>query len=193
MASQLDGRRVAFLVANEGVEQIELTEPWKAVENAGGQPVLVALEAGTVQAFNHLDRADTFPVDVSVEDAIDESFDALVLPGGVANPDQLRTHPKAVRFARSFFESGKPVAVICHGPWTLIEAGAVRDRTLTSWPSLKTDLTNAGAEWIDEPVHVDTDGPNALISSRKPDDLPMFTERLVEEFAKAKASATTRQ
>ena len=193
MASQLDGRRVAFLVANEGVEQIELTEPWKAVENAGGQPVLVALEAGTVQAFNHLDRADTFPVDVSVEDAIDESFDALVLPGGVANPDRVRTHPKAVRFARSFFESGKPVAVICHGPWTLIEAGAVRDRTLTSWPSLKTDLTNAGAEWIDEPVHVDTDGPNALISSRKPDDLPMFTERLVEEFAKAKASATTRQ
>jgi protease I len=189
MTSQLQGRRVAFLVANEGVEQIELTAAWKAVEQAGGIPTLVAPEPGAVQAFNHLDRADTFDVDMTVDDALDQSFDALVLPGGVANPDRLRTLPKAVRFARSFFDGGKPVAVICHGPWTLIEAGAVRDRTLTSWPSLKTDLTNAGAEWVDGPVRVDTKGPNVLISSRKPADLPAFTAQLVETFATAPAPA----
>ena len=187
MTSQLEGRRVAFLVANEGVEQVELTAPWEAVEHAGGQPVLVAPEPGYAQAFNHLDRADSFAVDVTVSDALGESFDALVLPGGVANPDRLRMQPKAVRFTRSFFDEGKPVAVICHGAWTLIEAAAVRDRTLTSWPSLKIDLTNAGAEWVDEPVHVDTDGPNVLISSRKPDDLPAFTQRMVEAFAEAPA------
>jgi protease I len=185
----LAGKRVAFLIANEGVEQVELVEPWKAVERAGGTPVLVAPKPGRAQAFNHLDKADTFDVDITVEDALDQAFDALVLPGGVANPDQLRMQPKAVHFARSFFDSGKPVAVICHGPWTLIEAAAVRDRTLTSWPSLKTDLTNAGAEWVDEPVHVDTDGPSVLVSSRKPDDLPAFTERLVEAFAGTRAAA----
>jgi protease I len=189
---QLHGRRVAFLVANEGVEQIELTAPWKAVERAGGQPILVAPEPGQTQAFNHLDRGDRFDVDVTVADALDQSFDALVLPGGVANPDHLRTLPHAVRFARSFFDDGKPVAVICHGPWTLIEAGAVRDRTLTSWPSLKIDLTNAGAEWVDEPVVVDTTGPNVLISSRKPDDLPAFNARMIEAFAAAPAAVVAR-
>ncbi len=189
MTSQLQGRRVAFLVANEGVEQVELTAPWKAVEDAGATPTLVSIEAGLVQAFNHLDRADTFTVDMTVGDAQEQSFDALVLPGGVANPDRLRTEPRAVHFVRSFFEAGKPVAVICHGPWTLIEAGTVRDRTLTSWPSLKTDLTNAGAEWIDAPVHVDTNGPNALVSSRKPDDLPAFNAQLLEAFATASAPA----
>jgi protease I len=187
MSSQLHGRRVAFLVANDGVEQIELTAPWKAVEDAGGTPTLVSIEAGTVQAYNHRDRADTFAVDMTVVDAQDQPFDALVLPGGVANPDRLRMEPKAVHFVRSFFDAGKPVAVICHGPWTLIEAGAVRDRTLTSWPSLRTDLTNAGAEWIDSPVHVDTNGPNVLVSSRKPDDLPAFNAQLVETFAAAPA------
>jgi protease I len=189
MTSQLEGRRVAFLVANEGVEQIELTAPWKAVEDAGGTPTLIAIEAGTAQAYNHLDRADTFAVDMTVADAQVQSFDALVLPGGVANPDRLRMEPKAVHFVRSFFDAGKPVAVICHGPWTLIEAGAVRDRTLTSWPSLRTDLTNAGAEWIDTPVHVDTNGPNVLVSSRKPDDLAAFNAQLVETFATAPAHA----
>jgi protease I len=189
MTSQLRGRRVAFLVANEGVEQIELTAPWQAVEDAGGTPTLVSIEAGTVQAFNHLDRADTFAVDMTVVDAQGQSFDALVLPGGVANPDRLRTEPKAVHFVRSFFDARKPVAVICHGPWALIEAGAVRDRTLTSWPSLRTDLTNAGAEWIDAPVHVDTNGPNVLVSSRKPADLPAFNAQLLETFATAPAPA----
>jgi protease I len=186
---RLDGKRVAFLIANEGVEQVELVEPWKAVERAGGTPVLVAPESGRAQAFNHLDKRDSFDVDVTVEDALGQSFDALVLPGGVANPDRLRLQPKAVHFTRTFFESGKPVAVICHGAWTLIEAAAVRDRTLTSWPSLKTDLTNAGAEWVDEPVHVDANGPNVLVSSRKPDDLPAFIERLVEAFAGTRAGA----
>jgi protease I len=189
---QLQGRRVAFLVANEGVEQIELTAPWKAVEQAGGEPVLVSPESGKVQAFNHLAQGDTFAVDATVDDALVQTFDALVLPGGVANPDHLRTVPKAVRFARSFFDAGKPVAAICHGPWTLIEAAAVRDRTLTSWPSLKTDLTNAGAEWIDAPVHVDSSGPNVLVTSRKPDDLPAFNAALIEAFATAPAAAGAR-
>jgi len=176
---------VAFVVANEGVEQAELSEPWKAVEEAGARPVLVAPESGTVQAFNHLDKGDTFDVEMTVSQATTESFDALVLPGGVANPDRLRTVPEAVRFVRSFFEAGKPVAVICHGPWTLIDAGVVRDRRITSWPSLRTDLTNAGAEWVDEEVCVDHNGPNVLVSSRKPADLPAFNEQLVEQLRSA--------
>ncbi len=182
--ADLHGKRIAFLVANEGVEQVELTEPWNAVERAGGEPVLVAPEAGKAQAFNHLDRADAFEVDVTVPDALDQTFDGLVLPGGVANPDRLRMVPEAVRFARSFVDTGKPIAAICHAPWTLIDAGVVRDRTLTSWPSLKTDLTNAGAEWVDEQVHVDTNGASVLVTSRKPDDLPAFTEAMVEAFAR---------
>lgn len=181
----LQGKTIAFLVASEGIEQVELTEPWKAVRDAGGTPRLVAPEPGEVQAFNHLDKADTFPVDVTTEDADIAEYDGLVLPGGVANPDRLRTLPAAVAFAKGFFEAGKPVAVICHGPWTLVEADVVRGRTVTSWPSLQTDLRNAGAAWVDEEVSVCTAGPNTLISSRKPDDLPAFCAEMVARFADA--------
>lgn len=180
--ADLHGKRIAFLTANEGVEQVELTQPWKAVEGAGGRPELLAPESGDVQAFNHLDKGDTFPVDRAVGDVSPDDYDGLVLPGGVANPDQLRMHPDAVRFVRQIFEAGTPVAVICHGPWTLIDAGVVRGRRITSWPSLKTDLTNAGAEWVDEEVVVD----RGLVSSRKPDDLPAFCSKLVEEFAEGR-------
>ncbi len=175
----LNDKKVAFLVSNEGAEQVELTDPWQAVEEAGGTPVLVSLEAGEVQAFNHLDKADTFPVDVTAADALADDYAGLVLPGGVANPDQLRADDDAVTFVKAFFDAGKPVAVICHGPWTLVEADVVRGRTLTSWPSVKTDLRNAGAEWVDEEVVVN-DGPNVLVSSRKPDDLPSFCKATVE-------------
>jgi protease I len=179
----LEGKKVAFLVAAEGIEQAELTEPWKAVEEAGGTPVLIASgDAKQVQAFQHLDKADTFDVDLPVSRAGAEDYDGLVLPGGVANADFLRTDPEAVGFARSFVESGKPVAVICHGPWTLIESGALKGRKLTSWPSLQTDLRNAGAEWVDEEVVVDTNGPGPIVSSRKPDDLPAFTKAMAEYF-----------
>jgi protease I len=185
MANELTGKTVAFLVNTEGVEQVELTEPWKAVQQAGGTPTLVAPEPGEVQAFNHLDKGGLFPVDESVDTADSGSYDALVLPGGVANPDQLRMRPAAVAFAKAFFDAGKPVAVICHGPWTLVEAGVVRGRRMTSWPSLQTDLRNAGADWVDEEVVVCPTGPNVLISSRKPDDLKAFNEALVEQFAAA--------
>ena len=183
MAGALEGKRVAFLTANEGVEQVELTEPWKAVQDAGGQPVLVAPAAGEVQAFNHLDKADRFPVDLTVDEAGAAQFDALVLPGGVANPDQLRTKPPAVHFVRQMAEAARPIAVICHGPWTMIDAGLVPGRRLTSWPSLRTDLTNAGADWVDEVVVVDANGPNTIVSSRKPDDLPRFCKELVKVFS----------
>ncbi|MFN8218046.1 MAG: type 1 glutamine amidotransferase domain-containing protein [Solirubrobacterales bacterium] len=179
MSDQLNGAKIAILVANEGAEQVELTEPWKGVEEAGAEVELLAPEAGEVQAFNHLDKGDTFTAKRAVGDASADEFDGLLLPGGVANPDQLRGKEDAVRFVRDFFEAGKPVAVICHGPWTLIEADVVKGRTLTSWPSLKTDLRNAGAEWVDEEVHVD----QGLVSSRKPDDLPAFTAKAIEEFA----------
>ena len=182
MTDTLDGAEVAFLVANEGVEQVELTEPWQAVEKAGGRPVLVAPEDGEVQAFNHLDKAETFPVDVTLDEAEPDRFAGLVLPGGVANPDQLRTDDRAVRFTRAFFDSAKPVAAICHAPWTLVEADVVRGRRLTSWPSLETDISNAGGDWVDERVVVDTSGPNTLVTSRKPDDLEAFDEALVEAF-----------
>jgi deglycase len=177
--ADLNGKKIAFLVASEGVEQIELTEPWKAVEQAGAQPELVSLEAGKVQAFNHLDKGDQFDVDRTVADADAGDYDALVLPGGVANPDFLRMDERAVGFARAFFEQGKPVGVICHGPWTLVEADVVRGRRITSWPSLETDIRNAGGDWVDEEVVVD----DGLVSSRKPDDLPAFTAKIVEEFA----------
>ena len=179
MADELAGRRIAFLVAPEGAEQVELTEPWDAVRKAGGQPHLVSTQDGTVQAFQHLDRGDTFPVDRVVADTGAADYDGLVLPGGVANPDFLRTDPDAVEFVRGFCAAGKPVAVICHGPWTLIEADAVRGKRITSWPSLQTDLRNAGADWVDEEVVVD----GGLVSSRKPDDLPAFCAALVQEFA----------
>jgi protease I len=185
MANELDGRRIAFMVANEGMEQVELTEPWQAVKDAGGTPELLAPEPGQAQGFNHLDKADTFPVDHAIADADPGDYDALVLPGGVANPDQLRTVPAAVEFIRAMFEAGKPAAVICHGPWTLVEAGLVRGRTLTSWPSLQTDIRNAGGNWVDSEVQVDTSGPNVLITSRKPDDLPAFCQQLRSEFGKA--------
>ncbi|HEX3707857.1 MAG TPA: type 1 glutamine amidotransferase domain-containing protein [Mycobacteriales bacterium] len=185
MANQLNGKTIAFLVANEGVEQIELTEPWSAVQKAGGTPKLIAPEPGETQGFNHLDKADTFSVDVTVSNARPDDYDALVLPGGVANPDQLRTKPAAVAFAKAFFDRGKPVAAICHAPWTLVEADVVRDRKITSWPSLQTDLRNAGADWVDEEVVVCTGGPNVLVSSRKPDDLKAFCGELVERFAAA--------
>jgi len=179
--------KVAFLVAPEGVEQIELTDPWRAVEEAGGTPTLLSTGGGRIQAFNHLDKADTFPVDRQVGDVSVEDFDGLVLPGGVANPDALRTDEEAVAFVREFFQAGKPVASICHGPWTLIEADVVRGRMLTSWPSLRTDIRNAGGNWVDEQVVVCTAGPNALITSRKPDDLKAFEEALLREFSAVSA------
>jgi protease I len=178
---RLKDKKVAFL-ATDGVEQVELTEPWKAVESEGGTPELVSLESGEIQGFDHLDKDKRFSVDRTVAQASADDYDALVLPGGVANPDFLRVDENAVRFARSFFEAGKPVGVICHGPWTLVEADVLRDRTITSWPSLKTDIRNAGGNWVDEEVHVD----QGLVSSRKPDDLPAFCEKLVEEICEGR-------
>ncbi len=178
MAGELQGKTIAFL-ATDGVEQVEYTEPRKAVEQAGGTAQLVSLQPSKVQGFNHLDRGDTFPVDKAVSEASADDYDGLVLPGGVANPDVLRTDADAVQFVRSFFEAGKPVAAICHGPWTLVEADVVKGRTLTSWPSLRTDIENAGGAWVDEEVHTD----RGLVTSRKPDDLPAFNAKLVEEFA----------
>ena len=169
--------KVAFL-ATDMVEQVELTEPWQAVEKQGWTPELVSLESGKIQGFNHYDKADTFDVDATVEEASVDDYDALVLPGGVGNPDTLRMDENAVAFVRAFFDRGKPVAAICHAPWVLIEAGVVRDRTVTSWPSLQTDLRNAGATWVDEEVVVD----GSLVMSRKPDDLPAFTRELVQVF-----------
>ncbi|MFD6415227.1 type 1 glutamine amidotransferase domain-containing protein [Streptomyces sp. NPDC060194] len=174
--------RIAFLVAPEGIEQVELTEPWQAVLDAGGTPVLVSTDTGSVQAFNHLDKADTFPVDKTVTEVTATDFDGLVLPGGVANPDALRLDEDAVAFAKGFFDAGLPVAAICHAPWTLIEADVLRGRTLTSWPSLRTDITNAGGTWVDEQVKVCTGGPNTLVTSRKPDDLKAFNEAATAAF-----------
>ncbi|MGW0809160.1 type 1 glutamine amidotransferase domain-containing protein [Nonomuraea sp. NPDC002799] len=178
----LNGATIAFLVAPEGIEQVELTEPWKAVKQAGGTPRLVSTKPGQVQAFHHLDRADKFAVDDTVDEVDPGAFDGLVLPGGVANPDFLRTAPAAVRFAKSFFDAGKPVASICHAPWTLIEADVVRGRTVTSWPSLRTDLRNAGATWVDQEVVICTAGPNTLVTSRKPDDLQAFCQAATDAF-----------
>ncbi|MEV0144832.1 MULTISPECIES: type 1 glutamine amidotransferase domain-containing protein [unclassified Nonomuraea] len=179
----MDGKTIAFLVAPEGVEEVELTEPWKAVTQAGGTPKLVSTASGRIQAFNHLDKSDTYPVDTTVDEVSASDFDGLVLPGGVANPDFLRMEPKAVRFVRDFFDAGKPVAAICHAPWTLVEADVVRDRTMTSWPSLRTDLRNAGATWVDKEVVVDTTGLNILVTSRKPDDLKAFNQATVDAFS----------
>jgi protease I len=179
MAHDLKGKHVAILVAN-GFEQVEMTGPRKALEDAGAKTDLISPVRGEVQGWNHFDKGDKFPVDVSLSDALAKNdYDALLLPGGVANPDQLRTIPEAVEFVESFFEDGKPVAAICHGPWMLVEAGVVRDRTMTSWPSLKTDLRNAGANWVDEEVVAD----HGLVTSRKPDDIPAFNEKMIEEFA----------
>jgi protease I len=185
MSNELQGLRVAFVTANEGVEQVELTEPWKAVKSAGGSPELVAPKEGEVQAMNHLDKADTFKVDKPTSKANAADYDALVLPGGVANPDRLRMDRPAIEFVQSMFRAGKPAAVICHGPWTLVEAGLVHDRTLTSWPSIQTDIRNAGGNWVDREVMVCDGGPNILVTSRKPDDLPAFCSKLVEVFAES--------
>jgi protease I len=181
MADKLQGKRVAFL-ATDMVEQVELTEPWKAVEQAGGTPELISLEEGEIRGFNHYDKGDTFKVDKTVEEASASDYDALVLPGGVGNPDTLRGDENAVAFVREFFEQAKPVGAICHGPWLLVEAGVVRGRKVTSWPSLQTDIRNAGGEWVDEQVVVD----QGLVTSRKPDDLPAFNDKIVEEFCEGK-------
>jgi protease I len=178
MNQELKGIRVAILVA-EGFEQVELTEPKNALESAGAETQIVSPANGEVQGWNHFEKGDKFAVDVPLEQANSRDFDALLLPGGVANPDQLRMVPKPVQFVREFCDAAKPVASICHGPWTLIEAGAVRGRTVTSWPSLKTDLLNAGAEWVDREVVAH----KGLITSRKPADIPAFNREIVEQFA----------
>jgi protease I len=175
---QLQGKKIAFL-ASDMVEEVELTQPWEAVEKAGGTPELLSIQEGEIQAFNHYDKSNKYKVDRHVKGASADDYDGLVLPGGVGNPDNLRQDDDAVKFVGSFFDAGKPVAVICHGPWTLIEADVVRGRKLTSFPSVKTDLRNAGANWVDEEVVVDS----GLVSSRNPDDLPAFCKKLVEEFA----------
>jgi protease I len=182
--ADLNGKKVAFL-ATDMVEQVELTEPWKAVEQAGADIDLVSLEEGEIQGFNHYDKADKFSVDRTVEDASAEDYDALVLPGGVGNPDTLRTDENAVRFVREFFDAGKPVAAICHAPWMLVEADVARGHKLTSFWSIKTDVKNAGGNWVDEEVVLDGN----LVTSRSPKDIPAFNKTLLEEFAKTPVGA----
>ncbi|MFL5970537.1 MAG: type 1 glutamine amidotransferase domain-containing protein [Gaiellaceae bacterium] len=181
MADELKGKTIAFLAADM-FEEVELAEPWKALEQAGAKLDLVSLEEGEIQGFNHYDKAGSFKVDKTVEEASANDYDGLVLPGGVGNPDNLRQDENAVHFVRDFFEQGKPVGAICHAPWTLVEAGVVRGRTLTSFPSLQTDIRNAGGIWVDEEVHVDS----GLVTSRKPDDLPAFNKKLIEELAEGR-------
>ena len=179
MADQsLSGKRIAFL-ATDGVEQVELTDPWEAVKSAGATPELVSIKTGKIQGWNHDKKGTKFKVDKTLDDATAEDYDGLVLPGGVMNPDTLRTFDEAVDFVRDFYKQGKPIAAICHGPWMFVEAGLCEGRTLTSWPSLKTDIRNAGGNWVDREVVVD----NGIVSSRKPDDLPAFCAKAVEEFA----------
>lgn len=182
----LKGKRVAILVA-DGFEQVEMTEPRKALDEAGARTAIVSIAKDRVQGWKHFDKADHFKVDVPIQSADAKDFDALVLPGGVANPDQLRANPQAVAFVKAFFDSGKPVAAICHGPWTLIDAGVVQGRRVTSWPSLKSDLTNAGAQWSDEEVVVD----KGLISSRKPQDIPAFNREMLAAFDRGSSAAAT--
>ena len=182
MAQNLAGKRVAIL-ATDGFEQVELTEPLKALRQAGAQPEIVAPHGGEIQGMRHHDQGDKVKVDRVLDQARPDDYDALVLPGGVANPDELRTLPNAVEFVRHFFSAKKPVAAICHGPWLLVEADVARGREVTSWPSLKTDLKNAGARWVDRAVVVD----HGLVTSRKPDDLPAFCAKMIEEIAEGPA------
>ena len=190
MAGKLDGKKVAILVA-DGFEQVEMTEPRKALQNAGAETRIVSPKSGQIQGMNHADKGDKFDVDLELDEARPEDFDALMIPGGLMNPDQLRSTPTALEFTRHFFREGKPVAAICHGPWVLIDAGVVRGRTLTSWPAIKTDVKNAGGKWVNEEVVVD----NGLVTSRKPDDIPAFNAKMIEEFCEgrheAMAAATT--
>lgn len=186
MADELSGKKIAFLVANEGIEQVELTRPWQAVEQAGGKSTLAATKSGKAQAYHHLDKADAFDDDITTPELKVNDFDAIVLPGGVPNPDQLRTDSGVMHFIKAFFAAGKPVAAICHGPWSLVEADVVRGRKLTSWPSLQTDIRNAGGEWEDQSVVVCSSGPNTLVTSRKPDDLDDFCTSFVEAFAESR-------
>jgi protease I len=183
MAQKLEGKRIAFL-ATDGVEQSELEQPWHELQKAGAKVELLSVHKGAIQAVRHMDKGDTFEVDGLVAEADASDYDGLVLPGGVANPDTLRTNRPAVDFVRGFFEQAKPVAAICHGPWTLIEANVIQGRTVTSWPSLKTDIKNAGGQWVDEEVHVD----QGLVTSRKPADLPAFCAKAIEEFAEGRHS-----
>lgn len=178
MSNELQGKTIAFL-ATDGVEQVELTEPWKAIKNAGAQVQLISLKEGTIQGVHHDKKGDSFPVDKTVANVSADDFDGLVVPGGVFNPDALRADEKAVSFVKAFFTQHKPVASICHGPWVLVEADVVRGRKVTSWPSVRTDLKNAGAEWVDEECVCD----NGLVTSRNPDDLPAFCAKAIEEFA----------
>jgi len=174
---QLQGKTIAF-IATDMVEEIELTQPWQAVKDAGGKPELLSIKSGQIQAFNHYDKSDTYKVDKEISSVRMDDYDGLVIPGGVGNPDTMRMDSDAVEFVRSFFEAGKPVGVICHGPWMLVEADVARGRKLTSWPSLETDIRNAGGNWVDQEVVVD----QGLVTSRKPDDLPAFCKKIVEEF-----------
>ena len=178
---KLQGKKVAIIAADM-FEQVELVEPRKALDEAGATTEVISLKPGQIQGFNHYDKADKVEVDKTIEEVEASDYDALMIPGGVGNPDQLRTDENVVRFVQDFYESGKPIAAICHGPWVLVESGIVRGRKLTSWPSLQTDIRNAGGEWVDEKVVVD----QGIVTSRKPDDIPAFNEKMIEEFAEGK-------
>jgi len=184
MARKLDGKKVAILVT-DGFEQVELTKPREALDEAGAETKIVSLKSGKIQGMNHADKGDKFDVDLTLGEARPEEFDALMIPGGLMNPDDLRSHDDGLEFTRHFFREGKPVAAICHGPWVLIDAGVVRGRTLTSWPAIKTDVKNAGGKWINEEVVVD----NGLVTSRKPDDIPAFNRKMIEEFCEGRHEA----
>jgi protease I len=181
MANKLDGKSVAILVA-DGFEQVEMTKPREALIDAGADVKIVSPKPGQIQGMNHADKGDKFDVDLTLDGARPEDFDAILIPGGLMNPDQLRSTPEALEFTRHFFREGKPAAVICHGPWVLIDAGVVRGRTLTSWPAIKTDVKNAGGHWVDEEVVVD----NGLVTSRKPEDIPAFNRKMIEEFCEGR-------
>jgi len=181
-SAKLKGKKIAIIAADM-VEQVELTEPRKALEDAGAETHLISIKPGKIQGFNHFDKADPQKVDKLVEEVDASDYDALMIPGGVGNPDQMRADENMVEFTREFFEQGKPVAAICHAPWSLIEAGVVDGRRVTSWPSVQTDLKNAGADWVDEEVVVCESGPNVLVTSRKPDDLKAFCGEVVDRFA----------